>query len=78
MIEEHLALPFETRILGVPVAVAKVDISDREIIAICKRGCLTQRIAILDIPLPTPAPGCRRMDCGLSPWRLWSDVALLG
>ncbi len=57
MIEEHLALPFETLILGVPVVVTKVDISDRdEIIAICKRGGVTQRIAILDIPLPSPAP----------------------
>lgn len=57
MIEEHLALPFETLILGVPVMVTKVDISDRdEIIAICKRGGVTQRIAILDIPLPSPAP----------------------
>jgi hypothetical protein len=57
MIDEHLALPFQTLILGVPVVVTKVDITDRdEIIAICTRGGVKQRIAILDLPLPSRTP----------------------
>ncbi|MGH2842228.1 MAG: calcium-binding protein [Solirubrobacteraceae bacterium] len=57
MIEDHLALPFQTVVLGMPVTVAKVDltISD-EIVAICRRDGHEQAIPILDLALPTPRP----------------------
>ncbi|MFT3775389.1 MAG: calcium-binding protein [Minicystis sp.] len=57
MIQEHLSVPFETMVLGVPVRVTKVDSNDAdEIVAICRRGALVQRIPVLDLPLPDPLP----------------------
>ena len=57
MIEEHLVVPFTTEILGVRVTVQRVDQNDSgEIVAICRRDGTHQAIAILDLPLPDPAP----------------------
>jgi len=57
MIEEHLALPFETTVLGTAVSVARVDVTvDDTIIAICQRDGHRQTIAVLDLPIPAPAP----------------------
>lgn len=56
MIEENLALPFGTEVLGVPVVVRKVDLRSAGIVAVCHRGGLRQVIGILDLPLPDPAP----------------------
>ena len=57
MIEEHLALPFRVKVLGVDAEVEKVDMTlDGQIIAICRRGKTRQKIPILDLPLPTPTP----------------------
>jgi len=57
MIDEYLALPFRVKILGVDAAVEKVDMTlDGQIVAICRRGKTRQKIPILDLPLPTPAP----------------------
>jgi hypothetical protein len=57
MIEEHLALPFAVKVLGVGAEVEKVDMKlDGQIVAICRRGKTRQKIPILDLPLPTPAP----------------------
>ena len=57
MIEENLALPFVTQVLGQEVTVVKVDITRRDqIIAICRRGKVSQTIPILDLPLPDPQP----------------------
>ena len=57
MIEEHLALPFRVKVLGVDVDVEKVDMTlDGQMVAICRRGKTRQKIPILDLPLPTPAP----------------------
>jgi hypothetical protein len=57
MIEENLALPFVTQVLGQEVMIAKVDITSRDqIVAICMRGKVSQTIPILDLPLPDPQP----------------------
>jgi len=57
MLDEHLGLPFETSVLGVPITVAKVDLTiGHEIVAICRRDTDTQTIPILDLPLPDPPP----------------------
>jgi hypothetical protein len=57
MIEEHLALPFSVKILGVDADVEKVDMTlDGQIVGICRRGKTRQKIPILDLPLPTPTP----------------------
>ena len=57
MMEEHLALPFSANILGVDVVVEKVDTTcNGRIVAVCRRDQTRQRIGILDLSLPTPAP----------------------
>ena len=57
MIDEHLALPFATRVLDREVTVVKVDITGRDqIVAICKHGKTAQSIPVLDLPLPEPPP----------------------
>jgi len=55
MIEEHLALPFQTTVLGTTITVARVDVTTSDqIIAICKHDGHRQAIPILDLPLPSP------------------------
>ena len=56
MIDEHLDVPFQTSVLGAQVTVAGIDLTDDTIVAICTRGRSRQRIPVLDLPLPTPAP----------------------
>ena len=57
MIEEKLAIPFETMVLGVSVTVEGVDLNKADqIVAICSRGRDRQRLPILDLPLPSPPP----------------------
>ncbi|KKJ93707.1 hypothetical protein [Micromonospora sp. HK10] len=56
MIEEHLAVPFTTTVLGVEVTVRKIDLTADSIVAVCTRGHHRQKIDLLDLPLPTPAP----------------------
>lgn len=57
MLEEKLALPFNTLLLGVEVTVEGIDLNDAgEIVAVCKRGSEQQRVPILDLPLPNPKP----------------------
>ncbi len=57
MIDDHLAVPFETTVLGVPVSVKAFDLTERgEIVAICSRGRIRQPIPILDLVLPSPPP----------------------
>lgn len=56
MIEDNLAVPFETTVLGVTVTVKKIDQTASGIVAICTRGKHRQAIPILDLPLPDPPP----------------------
>jgi len=57
MLEEHLACPFMTAILGMPVRVERVAFNDAdEIVAVCRRGRDRQLIPILNLPLPSPPP----------------------
>ncbi len=57
MLQEHLAVPFATEILDMPVHVIRVDLNDAdEIVAICRRGQQRQTLPILDLPLPSPPP----------------------
>jgi Calcium binding len=57
MIQDHLDVPFEIEVLGVPVQVTSVDFNDaEEIVAICERGAQVQRIPVVDLPLPKPPP----------------------
>ena len=57
MIQDHLALPFETTVLGIRVTVERVDLTQREeIVAVCRRAAVRQRVPLLDLPLPSPPP----------------------
>jgi hypothetical protein len=57
MMEEFLAFPFTTEVLGVAVTVVGVDLTgDDRIVALCRRGKARQRIPVLDLPLPQPPP----------------------
>jgi len=48
MIEEHLAVPFETEVLGVMVTVEQIDLTETgEVVANCRRGRDRQSISIL-------------------------------
>lgn len=70
MIEEHLALPFPVKILGVDADVEKVDMTlDGQIVVICRRGKTRQKIPILDLPLPTPTPAGAEWIAAYRHWR---------
>jgi hypothetical protein len=70
MMEEHLALPFSANILGVDVVVEKVDMTrSGRIVAICRRDKIRQKIEILDLPLPTPAPAGAEWIAAYCHWR---------
>ncbi len=57
MIEDGLAVPFETEVLGLTVTVEGVELTDAgQIVAVCRRDGVRQPIGILDLPLPTPPP----------------------
>ncbi len=57
MIENNLALPFQTIVLGVPVTVERVDLPLREeIVAVCRRGRDRQTVPLLNLRLPSPPP----------------------
>ena len=70
MMKDHLALPFSTNILYVDVVVEKLDMArDGQIVAICRHGKTRQGIGILDLPLPTPAPGGAEWITAYRHWR---------
>lgn len=57
LLEEHLAVPFKTEVLGMEVTVERLQVTDDEgIVAVCARGRSRQRIPISDLPLPDPPP----------------------
>lgn len=70
LIEDELAMPFQTCVLGVEVTVRRVDLrGETEIVAICSRGKLKQAIPLLDLPLPKPPPeGAEWIEA----YRLWA------
>jgi Calcium binding len=57
MIQDNLATPFQTQVLGLDVIVKDVDLrDDAGVVAICARGAFRQAVPILDLPLPVPRP----------------------
>ena len=72
MFEEHLELPFETKVLGTDVTVVRIDLSeDNRIVAICAHGRERQAISVADLLLPTPRPvGCE----WIAAYRHWLGV----
>jgi hypothetical protein len=57
MLEDQLAVPFTTDILGASVRVERVSFSDADdIAAMCRHGRHRLQIALLNLPLPSPLP----------------------
>ena len=57
MLQERLACPFTTEILGQPVRVERIDWNDAvDIVAVCRRQRHRQLIPILNLPVPSPPP----------------------
>ena len=76
MFDEHLEVPFQTQILGVPATVEKIDLNQNEdIIAICRRGKHRQTVPILDLPLSMPLPGGAEW---IEAYRRWTSGAPQG
>ena len=56
-ITDNLAIPFETEILGEKVTVVEVGLNKaHEMVATCKKGKHTLKVALVDLPLPNPPP----------------------
>jgi hypothetical protein len=70
MMEDHLALPFGTQVLGVEVSVDGIDVTDDDVIVVfCSRGRFRQVIPLLDLPLPeSPPEGAEWIEA----YRLWA------
>ena len=57
MIEENLALPFATRVLGVDASDVAIEMADDGgLDAVCEREGERQRIDLRKLPLPSPPP----------------------
>jgi hypothetical protein len=70
MMQEHLSLPFAVSLLGVEATVEKVTMTrDGRIVAVCQRDGVQQRIDVLDLPLPKPAPAGAEWIAAYSYWR---------
>lgn len=76
MLEEHLEVPFRTRVLGVEVVVERIDLDDAgQIVAVCANGGVRQRIGLLDLPVPAPPPGGAEW---IAAYRRWARAAWAG
>jgi hypothetical protein len=69
MIEENLAVPFATRILGIAVSVVAIEMDDDgRLKAVCEHSGERQRIDLTDLPLPSPPPSGTEW---ISAYRRW-------
>jgi len=70
MLEEHLAVPFQTEVLGVTVSVERIDLTaDDQILAVCARNKSRQRVSIADLPLLDPPPAGSQWIDAYRRWR---------
>jgi hypothetical protein len=57
MIEENLRVPFLTSVLSMEVTVESIELTDAsEIVAVCRKDKIRQKISVLELPLPSPLP----------------------
>ena len=71
-IDDAVALPFETEILGTTVVVESITLTERdEIVAVCRKGSHRQRISLFDLPLPSPPPAGAEW---IAAYRHWARV----
>lgn len=71
MLEENLALPFKTTVLGIEADVISVDMGeDGRLVAVCRAGKHRQAIALTELPLPSPPPAGAEW---IAAYRLWAE-----
>ena len=71
MIDDNLALPFATRILGVDASVIAIVMDDYgRLKAVCEHGGEQQSIDLLDLPLPLPPPSGAEW---IAAYRRWTE-----
>jgi hypothetical protein len=57
VIEDHLAVPFATEVLGVEVSVVGIEMDDNgNLKAVCERNGKRQLIGLIDLELPKSPP----------------------
>lgn len=57
MLENELAVPFKTDVLGMEVTVERVELTDdEEIVAVCVLGKARQRVRVVDLLVPASPP----------------------
>jgi hypothetical protein len=67
---EAITVPFETIVLGATITVTAIDLSvDDQIVAVCTRGSIRQRIPLLELPMPDPPPSGAEW---IEAYRRWS------
>ena len=72
MLEENLAVPFTTTLLGVEVTVERVDQNAAgKIVAVCRRGPERLRVPLIDLPLPEPKPKGAEWIDAYRRWARW-------
>jgi len=72
MLEENLAVPFTTKVLGVEVTVERVDLNKAgEVVAVCRGGREKQRVPVIDLPLPKPKPKGAEWIDAYRRWARW-------
>ena len=74
VLEDSLALPFTTQVLGVEVLVERLALTaDDQIVAVCRHGRTRQRIPLLELPLPNALPqGAEWIEA----FRRWANAAM--
>ena len=69
MIEDHLAIPFATQVLGVEVSVVGIEMDDNgSLKAVCERNGKRQLIGLIDLELPKSLPSGAEW---IAAYRLW-------
>lgn len=69
LIDERLALPFKTKVLGREADVVAIEMDDDDrLVAVCRVGRRRQRIGLVDLALPSKRPA--GADCIVA-YRLW-------
>ncbi|MEZ0095445.1 hypothetical protein [Streptacidiphilus sp. EB129] len=71
-VQKHLGMPFVTKVPGEEVKVIGVDLLVGGIVAICARGSQRRTVGLLNLPLPTSAPGGAEW---IHAYRHWAGLA---
>ena len=72
MLEENLAVPFATKLLGVEATVERIDLNKaNEIVAVCRRGRERLQVSLIDLSLPEPKPKGAEWIDAYRRWAKW-------